>query len=183
MATPILKDYALYLSKAKADSLGIADLNTWISENATLIQTIMATQGKSVLGLNLGTPSQVKSEINTVIDAASNASQLRPLVVWSSTSLTVWTSGVKGTPPESVYPFTGVINPPIVQEPGVLKDITSWAQGLTNVLSDLLSPAFWLRVGEVILGLILAGVAVAHLSTSAGEKLRSIPIYGKAIPS
>jgi len=51
-----------------------------------------------------------------------------------------------------------------------------------DFLKTLLSPALWLRVLEVGLGLLLIGVGVAKLSSGAAEQLQKVPLAGKLIP-
>jgi hypothetical protein len=49
--------------------------------------------------------------------------------------------------------------------------IASWTQGLSSLLSDLGSRAFWVRIAEVVIGAALLIVAIAELAkgTPAGD--------------
>jgi hypothetical protein len=53
---------------------------------------------------------------------------------------------------------------------------------LPDFITKLFDPALWLRVLEVLAGLILVGIGVSKLSSNGGDALRKIPLYGKAIP-
>lgn len=53
--------------------------------------------------------------------------------------------------------------------------------GFLSALGVIFSGEFWLRVAEFLIGAVLVGVGVAHISPAAGATLRRIPVYGKAI--
>lgn len=64
-----------------------------------------------------------------------------------------------------------------------LNAFSSWTDALKHFFTALFDPHLWMRIGEVIIGLVLAGVGAAKLSGATGDTLRKIPIYGKAIPA
>lgn len=67
------------------------------------------------------------------------------------------------------------LNAPVTGPPNPLPSVAAFLALLTE-------PQTWLRVLEVLIGLVLLGIGVAHISGGAGATLRKIPVYGKAIP-
>lgn len=52
---------------------------------------------------------------------------------------------------------------------------------INKLIGALLNAQFWLRFGEVLLGLLLVGVGAAKLSDKAAQAIRHVPLAGKVI--
>lgn len=73
-----------------------------------------------------------------------------------------------------------VATAPIAQNP--LNLVTNPIHDLTGLIEAITNPNTWLRVGEFLLGAILLGIGVAHLFPATQTVLKSVPVYGKAMP-
>jgi hypothetical protein len=57
--------------------------------------------------------------------------------------------------------------------------LPSWSTGLATLLGDLESPKTWLRIAEGILGIVLIGTAISHMTgagSAVGSAARKIPL-------
>jgi hypothetical protein len=57
--------------------------------------------------------------------------------------------------------------------------LPSWSTGLASLLGDLESPKTWLRIAEGILGIVLIGTAISHMTgagSAVGKVARKIPL-------
>jgi hypothetical protein len=107
-----------------------------------------------------------------------------------------WLAGMRGVAPGARYDqkdavlidYTTNADPSSKQDPfpGVpnvnpLSGVQAIANAIGTLVGAITSAQFWLRAGEVLLGLVLFGVGAAHLSPAAGDKLAQVPAYGKLL--
>jgi len=87
----------------------------------------------------------------------------------------VWES-MTGRAVEEI-PFTG-INVSTVSN--VFGPLLSWTEGLGKLLSTLVSPQFWIRVGTALAGVVLLVLAVVYLARSTAVGTVSKALKGKS---
>lgn len=78
-------------------------------------------------------------------------------------------------------PLTNLVGKGVAAGAGIDNTVTGGITSALDFLNKLADPHLWLRVGEVVLGLLLIGVGAAKLSGAAKDIVSSIPLAGKAI--
>lgn len=86
-------------------------------------------------------------------------------------------------PPPVGLPVPNPLDPGTTPGGKIAHGFSSTAEAITHFFDAVFDPTLWLRIGEVLIGLVLVGVGAAKLSGNVGSTLKKIPVYGKAIPA
>lgn len=77
---------------------------------------------------------------------------------------------------EDVAPLTGIGKLPPVGIENPAKNLGTAIGSVTDFLKLLVDPNIWLRVAEVLVGVILLGVGIAKVSTTGAKIVNATPI-------